>query len=246
MTDLLSDLRRSPVAGDRDVAALLHSLRPAAGSSPRASEPLAAFIAEHGSGLALAAEPSARQVPDPDLLVVLGGAPAPRSSRRPRALTGGWATAAVAAVVALLAVAVASSGPTHDEVVRPTDASTTIASATALPTDQADPTPQRRHPGVLGAESRPHRARPHPAARNTSDRTAQVLPTAAATGDDERVRETEDTAPAEERGDDSVDESGSSTDDVGGATPDDSAVTDGGESSGGGATGGETPDAADD
>ncbi|MDQ1598788.1 MAG: hypothetical protein QOD68_262, partial [Actinomycetota bacterium] len=44
MTDLLSELRRSPVAGDREVAELLRSLRPAAGSRPRASETLAAFI----------------------------------------------------------------------------------------------------------------------------------------------------------------------------------------------------------
>ena len=214
MTDLLSELRRSPVGRDRDVAELLHSLRPAAGSCPRASETLATFIAERGSGLGPADEPGAQQVPDPDLLVVLGGAPAPRISRRPKAVTGGWATAAVAGVVALVAVAVASGGPTHDVVVRPSDAGTTIASATALPTDRADPTPERQHPAALGAGSRPHRARSLPAARNTSDRTASALPSAAATGDD-RAREIDETAPGAEVGD----ESDSSTDDGGGETP---------------------------
>ena len=51
MTELLSELRRSPVVGDRAVAELLDSLRPAEGSRPRASEALAAFIAERGSGV---------------------------------------------------------------------------------------------------------------------------------------------------------------------------------------------------
>ena len=112
MTDLLSELRRSPVQRDREVAELLHSLRPAAGSRPRASEALAAFIAERGSGLTPSTE-LREPTEGSGLLVVLSSAPEPRSARRHRVLTGVWAQAAVAAAVALVAVAVATGGPSR-------------------------------------------------------------------------------------------------------------------------------------
>jgi hypothetical protein len=226
MTDLLSELRRSAVAGDREVAELLHSLRPADGDGPRASEQLAAFIAERSSGMA--AEPRPRGT-DPDLLVVLGGAPVPRPARRRRVLAGVWAKAAVAAAAALVAVAVVSGGPPHDVVVRPTDVSTTAPPASAPPTGQTDPTPQRQQPVAPSAGSRPHRARIiHPAATSTTatNPAPPVRSHAAATSD---------------RGDEPA------AADEGGETTDEGSSSDGGETpDGGGDSAGETQDAADD
>jgi hypothetical protein len=235
MTDLLTELRRSPVPGDREVAELLHSLRPAAVGRPRASEALAAFIAERGSGVTPSAE-----LPEPaggsSLLVVLGSAPDPRPARR-RVPTGVWAQAAVAAAVALVAVAVVAGGSSRDVVVRPTDTSSTVAPATTTPADQADPTP-RRHPSVApSAGSQPHRARPHPtsAPDSTSDHTASLRNSSPAASGVGTGRDTEDQVqePDDDRGDESA--GTSSSEDGGGETSD-----------GGGGDGGVTPDGVDD
>ena len=233
MTELLSELRRSPVAGDREVAELLDSLRPAEDSRPRASEALAAFIAERGSGVT---PPAELQAPagSSSLLVVLGGAADPKPARR-RVMTGAWANMALAAAAAivLVAVAVATGGPSRDVVVRPTDSSSTVAPATTAPADQADPTPRRHHPVAPSAGSRPHRARSHPAAA-TSDLAPAVSTNAPASRDEESARESDDAAQPEESGDDRGDETARGTDD-GGDTSD-----------GGGGDGRETPDGVDD
>jgi hypothetical protein len=232
MSDLLSELRRSPVAGDREVAELLRSLRPADGSRPRATATLAAFIAERGSGVTPSAE-LREPAEGSSLLVVLGSAPEPRPARR-RVLTGVWAQAAVAAAIALVAVAIAAGGPSRDVVIRPTDSSSTVAPAATTPADQADPTPRRHHWVAPSVGSRPDRARTHAAATATtqSDLTPAVRTSSAATGDDESARETEDTV--QEPGDDRGGETANNTD--GGPETSD----------GGGGDGGETPDGADD
>lgn len=231
MTELLSELRRSPVAGDRAVAELLGSLRPAEDRRPRASEALAAFIAERGSGVTPRAE---LQVPagQSSLLVVLGGAADPKPARR-RVMTGAWANMALAAAIVLAAVAVATAGPSREVVVRPTDSSSTVAPATTAPADQADPTPRRHHSVATSAGPRPHRVRSHPAA--TSSVLAPSMSTHAAAGrDEESAHASGDAAQPEESGDDRGDETARGTDD-------------GGDTSGdGGGDGGETPDGVDD
>jgi hypothetical protein len=234
MTDLLSELRRSPVAGDREVAELLRSLRPADGSRPRASETLAAFIVERAAGVTPSAE-LREPAKGSSLLVVLGSAPEPRLARRRRVLTGVWAQAAAAGAIALVAVAIAAGGPSRDVVVRPTDSSSTVAPAATTPADQADPTPRRHHRVVPSVGSRPHRARTHSAATATtrSDLTPAARTSAATTGEDESARETEDTV--QEPGVDHGDETASGTDDGGSESSD-----------GGGGDGGETPDGVDD
>lgn len=239
---LLSELRRSPVAGDRQVAEMLHSLRPATGSSPRASEALAAFIAERGAGLA---PREGLQAPagSPSLLVVLGDGSDPKPARR-RVLTGVWGHVTAAAAVALVAVAAAVSGPSRDVVVRPTDSSSTVVPAATTPADKADPTPQRHHPVAPGVGSRPHRARTHPAATPTtsSGRPDAVRPSATAPVDEASASESEVTAGREDSGDDRGDVSQSGTDDGGAEPSGDGAAPDGGEpSDGGGADTGETP-----
>jgi hypothetical protein len=250
MTDLLSELRRSPVQGDREVAELLHSLRPAGGSRPRASEVLAGFIAERGSGLTSCAE-LREPAEGSGLLVVLGSAPEPRPARR-RVLTGVWAQAAVAATVALVAVAVAAGGPSRDVVVRPGDRSTTDAPATTPPADQTDPTPRRHHPVRPSAGPRTHRATPHVANtmsdHSASGQTASVRTSTPAAGGEEDGSETKGTALPEESGDDRGIDGASGTEAGGGATFDDgTATTDSGEMfDGGGGDGGETPDGVDD
>ena len=223
MTGLLSELRRSPVAGDREVAELLHSLQPADGRRPRASEALAAFIAERGSVVTPPAELRA-PAEDPRLLVVLGGAAEPRPARR-RVLIGAWVQVAAAAAIALVALAVATSGPSRDVVVRPTDSSSTVAPATTPP-DQADPTPRRHHPVAPSAGRRPHRARIHLAA-TTSSLAPAVSTSAAARSDGAGARESDEAAQPEESGDDRGDETARGTD-------------------GGGGDGRETPDGVDD
>jgi uncharacterized membrane protein YgcG len=246
MTDLLSELRQSPVQRDREVAELLHSLRPAAGSRPRASEVLAAFLAERGSGMTAATE-LREPTEGSTLLVVLGSAPEPGPARRRRVLTGVWAQAAVAAAVALVAVAIATGGPSRDVVVRPTDSSTTVAPATTTPADRADPTPRRHHSVAPGAGSRPHRQRTHPsvASDGTSDHTASVRTSTPAVGGEQAGRDAGDQV--EEPGDDHGDETASGTGGGGETSDDGAATTESGETSdGGGGESGETPDAVDD
>ncbi len=239
MTELLSELRRSPVAGDREVAELLHSLRPADDRCPRASEALAAFIAERGSGVTPPAEPQA-PAGSSRLVVVLGRAADPKPARR-RVLTGAWAQVAAAAAIALVAVAVATGGPSRDVEVRPTDSST-VAPATTTPADRADPTPRRHHPVAPSAGSRPHRARIHPvaAAATTSTYAPPVSTSAAASRDEESAGESDDAAQPEASGDDRGDETARGTDEGADAS-------DGGDTSDGGdGDGRETPDSVDD
>ena len=233
MTELLSELRRSPVAGDREVADLLHSLRPVDDRCPRASEALAAFIAERGSGVTALAEPQA-PAGTSSLVVVLGHAADPKPARR-RVLTGAWAQVAAAAAVALVAVAVATGGPSRDVVVRPTDSSS-VAPATTTPADQADPTPRRHQPVAPSAKSRPHRVRIHPAATaaTTSDLAPPVPTSEAASGDEQSARGPDDAAQPESSGDDAGDETARDSD-GGGDTSD-----------GGDGDGQETPDSVDD
>jgi len=233
MTELLSELRRSPVAGDRAVAELLHSLRPADDSRPRASEALAAFIAERGSGVTPPAELQS-PVESPNLLVVLGRSSDAQPARR-RVPTGLWAQAAAVAAVALVAVAVATGGPSGDVVVRPTDSSTR-APATSTPADKADPTPRRHHPVAPSAGSRPHRAQIHPAATAaTASNFAPPVSTSAATSRDaESAGESDDAAQPEASGDDRGEETARGTDE-GGDTSD-----------GGGGDGRATPEGVDD
>jgi hypothetical protein len=227
MTELLSELRRSPVVGDREVADLLQSLQPADDRHPRASEALAAFIAYHGSGVTPPAE-----LPAPagssGLLVVLGGATEPKPPRR-RARVG--VLAQVAAAIALVAVAVATGGPSRDVVVRPADSST-VAPAATPSADRPDPTPRRHHP-ARSAGSRPHRARVHPAA-TTSNPGPAVSASAAAISDGQGARESDGAAQPDRSGDAHGDETARGTED-GGDTSDD-----------GGGDGGETPDGSED
>jgi hypothetical protein len=227
MTELLSELRRSPVVGDREVADLLQSLQPADDRHPRASEALAAFIAYHRSGVTPPAE-----LPAPagssGLLVVLGGATEPKPRRRAR--VGVLAQVAAAAAIALVAVAVATSGPSRDVVVRPADSST-VAPAATPSADRPDPTPRRHHP-ARSAGSRPHRARVHPA--TTSIPGPAVSASAAATSDGEGARESDGAAQPERSGNTHGDETARGTED-GGDTSDD-----------GGGDGGETPDGSED
>jgi hypothetical protein len=239
MTELLSELLRSPVAGDREVAQLLGSLRAAEGSRPRASEALAAFIAERGSGLTTTPAELPAPAGSSSLLVVLGGAADPKPARR-RVVTGAWANMAwaAAAAIVLVAVAVAPGGASRDVVVRPTDSSSTVAPATTGPADQADPTPRRHHPARPRDGSRPHRPRIHPAA--TASNLPPALPThpaasnAAAGRDEESARASDVGAQPEESGDDRGDETARGTDD-------------GGDTSDGGAGDGrDTPDGMDD
>jgi hypothetical protein len=243
MTELLSELRRSPVVGDREVAELLQSLQPADGRRPRASEVLAAFIAERGSGVTPPAElpPMAESS---SLVVVLGGPADPKPVRH-RRLTWVWAQVAAAAAVALVAVAVATSGPSRDVVVRPADSSDTVAPATAAPADTADPAPRRHHPVAPGAGSRPHLERIHSAA--TGPNVAPPVSTSAAASHDEAsARDADDAAQPEESGDDRADETARGTD--GGVDSSDGGdSSDGSDSSdGGGGDGRETPDGIDD
>jgi hypothetical protein len=241
MTDLLSELRRSPIPGDREVTELLRSLRPAGGSRPRASEALAAFIAQRGSGVTPSAE-LCEPAGGSSLLVVLGSAPEPRPRRR-RVLTGMWAQAAVAAAVAIVAVTVATGGSSRDVVVRPTDSSRTVAPATTTPVDQADPTPRRHHSVAPRAGFRPHRARTHTTGDpgSTSDHTASLRTSTPAARGEGSGPDTEDQV--QEPGDDHGDETASSTDDGGETSDDGAATTDSGETSdSGGGEGGETPD----
>ncbi len=238
MTELLSELRRSPVAGDRAVAELLHSLRPADDSRPRASEALAAFIAERGSGVTPPAELQA-PVESPNLLVVLGRSSDAKPARQ-RVPAGLWAQAAAVAAVALVAVAVATGGPSRDVVVRPTDSSTR-APATTTPADKADPTPRRHHPVAPSAGSRPHRARIHPAATAaTASNYAPPVSTSAAASDAESAGESDDAAQPEASGDDRGEETARGSDE--GGDP-----SDGGDTSdGGGGDERATPEGVDD
>jgi hypothetical protein len=184
---------------------------------------------------------------------VLGSAPEPPPARR-RVLTGVWARAAIAAAVVLVAVAVATGGPSRDVVVRPTDSST-VATATTPPADQADPTPRRHHPVRPSAGPRTHRARtPHGANTSTmsdhtaSAQTASVRTSTPAAGGEEDGSETKGTALPEESGDDRGIDGASGTEAGGGATFDEgTATTDSGEMfDGAGGDGGETPDGVDD
>jgi hypothetical protein len=231
MTELLSELRRSPVAGDREVADLLDSLRPADGGRPRASEGLAVFIAERGSGVTPPAELEA-PAGSPSLLVVIGGAADPKPARR-RVLTGARAYVAGAAAIVVVAVGVATGGPSRNVVVRPTDSST-VAPAPTAPADQADPTPRLHHPVAPSVGSRPHRPRIHPAA-TTSDLAPALSTNPAASHDSESARASDDATQPEQSGDDREDERVRGTGDDGGDTSD-----------GGGGDGRETSDGGDD
>jgi hypothetical protein len=154
MSNLLDELRRSPDGDDARVADLLASLRPAAPQSPRASAPLAAFLAAVQSPGRDAAPRPLTAPQDDDLVVQLGPPPRGAARRRrlvPVLLAGGvWGKTALAtAAVAAAVVTVATAGPGRDVVVRPADRPSTPASAPATAQDDrtrdAEPVPHATH-----------------------------------------------------------------------------------------------------
>lgn len=240
MTDLLHELRRSSDRRDRELADVLGRLSPARSArratGPRASDPLAAFLAAQQVG---PAAPSARPLAArPDLVVVIGPpAGPPRTVARALVPAALWAKAVLAAAAAVATVGLAAWGaPSYD--VAGTPAGAPSASGTTTPATpagaDAEPTP-RAQPPVLATTSPTDRPRATPGREQARSATAGLGDAAPrAVGDAAAARGSDD---ASGRAADEGDGAGAATD--GGSA-------DGGSADDGSAAGGSTDDGSTD